>query len=620
MCARTAGLLRNIFIVVLVQVALAQSPAQSGSSEAQSSAPSPTQPAASQQVPTLKVTTRLVAIDVVAADHKGVPLKDLKADDFVLEEESHPQKVRVFSFQDASQTQAAAAAASEPPGPISNVPQFKNTGPLNVILVDGLNTNPKNLIYVKDEMLRMLEKLPTGQPVAIYALGSRLRLLQDFTTDSTLLKQAMHSLKSKSAPAVDATSVQSEPFLSAGIAGALNEMGMDAMVQQIQAFEQDNATYQTDFRVELTLAALKSLARNLSGYPGRKNLIWVSEVFPTYIFPQANESGSGGSNLARQALYTQKDYGAELQQVADALANSHIAVYPVDARTVGNTDSYASLSNTDSRGNYLGRSATGRGAGGRSLTANEINLSVNDSLDSHGTMNSIADETGGRAFYNNNDLNGVIRESIRDGSTYYTLGYYPDNKNWDGKFRRITVKVNRPGVKLRFRHGYYASDPEGYPRLNQKQRAEDFGRSLSLEMPVSTALPFQAAVVPASGQDSKSKINYGIDAHALTFELTEDGMQHASVDCAVEVYSKKREAVRVQGNTFNATLKPAQYQMVMQKFFPCSQMLDLPAGDYVLRLGVRDNHTGLIGTANTTLSVPAPPVASGNPATQDKKP
>jgi hypothetical protein len=152
--------------------------------------------------------------------------------------------------------------------------------------------------------------------------------------------------------------------------------------------------------------------------------------------------------------------------------------------------------------------------------------------------------------------------------------------------------------------------------MEEKKRAGDFGLALSLETPVSTALLFQAALVPQ--KDNRIQINYGIDAHGLSFDLSEDGVQHASVDCAVEVYSKEGESQRVQGNTFNANLPPEQYQLVIQKFLPCNQMLDLPTGEYVLRLGVRDNHTGMIGTANASVTVPASPVAASEGTGQAK--
>ncbi|HEX7285891.1 MAG TPA: VWA domain-containing protein [Candidatus Angelobacter sp.] len=570
-------------LLMLTPVATAQTPA--GSSSAQN--------AATQATPTFKVTTRLVVVDVVATDKKGVAIKDLKVEDFSILEENHPQKIRAFSFQAPAQ-EAAAAPAKLPPNRITNTPTFKSGGPLNVVLIDGLNiSSPQKLKYAKDEMLKMLEKLPAGQPVAVYALGSKLRLLQDFTTDPGLLKTAIHSLKSRSAPRLDSSIPASDP----AIIQALQEMNMQSMIGQITAFQQDNEVYQTDYRVRLTLAALRGLARHLSGYSGRKNLIWVSDVFPSYLYPELNPT-QGVTSLESQGRAARRDYSLEIEQTSDALSNAHIAVYPVDTRAVGNTDPYSNLSNTDAVGTRLGRSNQ----------ADNLSRAVNDPLDSHITMNTIADSTGGRAFYNTNDLDGAIRQGLEDGSTYYTLGYYPEDKNWDGKFRKIVVKVERRGVKLRFRQGYYAADPHGYGKMEEKKRAMDFGLALNMETPVSTALLFQAAIVPQNG--NRVQVNYGIDAHGISFDLSEDGVQHASVDCAVEVYSKKRESKGVRGNTFNADLPPEQYQLVMQKFLPCNQVLELPDGEYVLRLGVRDNHTGMIGTANASLTVPASPVAA----------
>ena len=75
-------------------------------------------------------------------------------------------------------------------------------------------------------------------------------------------------------------------------------------------------------------------------------------------------------------------------------------------------------------------------------------------------MESMAERTGGKTFINRNDIDIGIRTSIDDGSSYYTLDYYPENRQWDGKFRRIDLKVARPQIKLRNRQGYYALAPE----------------------------------------------------------------------------------------------------------------------------------------------------------------
>ena len=228
------------------------------------------------------------------------------------------------------------------------------------------------------------------------------------------------------------------------------------------------------------------------------------------------------------------NYQGQINHASDLLANAQVAVYPVDAGAVGNRDAYSSLSNTDSNGNYLGNSARGtvrNGMTGSAQAAEISNASVS-AMNSHSTMNTVAEQTGGKAFYNTNDLNKAIRDSMEDGSTYYTLGYYPEDKNWDNRFRRISVKVNRPGVKLHYRQGYFAVEPKTYAKQDPKIMATDMGSALDINNPISTALPFQAVVLPPSAQNGNNvQINYGVDAHSIGFELKEDGLQHASVDC-----------------------------------------------------------------------------------------
>jgi VWFA-related protein len=402
---------------------------------------------------------------------------------------------------------------------------------------------------------------------------------------------------------------------------------LDAMPQvmqfQVLRFGQDQAIHQMDERVRLTIEQLSTLARNLSGYPGRKNLIWVSEAFPDYLFPQDPDPlGHNSSAAAASQLPIVKDYQGEINHASDLLANAQVAVYPIDVAAVGNRDVYSSLSNTDSNGNYLGNSARGavRSGLGGSAQASEVSNASETAMNSHSTMNSVAEQTGGKAFYNTNDLNRAIRDSMEDGSTYYTLGYYPENKDWDGRFRRISVKVNRPGVKLHYRQGFYAVEPKEYAKQAPKILAMDMGSALDITNPISTGLPFQAVVLPPSAQNgNKVQINFGVDPHAIAFELKPDGLQHASVDCGVRAYSKAGDSIKFQGNTFNAALAPEQYQKVMKAFFPCNQTLELPPGEYLLRLAVRDTNNGLIGTANGSAVVVAAG-ANSQASPEEKKP
>jgi VWFA-related protein len=567
----------------------------------------------------LKVKTRLVMVDVVALDNKGTPVTNLEAEDFTLQEEGSVQKLSVFSFQRAIAPEGGQPAAltqeTLPSTRITNLPRFKTAGTLNVLLLDAINVTSSNQKYTREQMLKFLEKLPAGQPIAVYAMGSKLRMLQDFTSDPSLLREAVKKAKDTS------MGVRRESSNTADLPPGMLQAMPDGMLQIILRFGQDQIINQMDQRVTLTLEQLGALARNLAGYPGRKNLIWVSEAFPDFLAPtNADLSGKNSSGRSGTMGPLIKTYQAQIDHAADLLSNAQVAVYPVDAGTLGNRDSYSNLSNTDSNGNYLGNSARGMTPQGPGSQQAEISRGSENSFSSHATMNSVADQTGGRAFYNTNNIDKAIRESMEDGSSYYTLGYYPDNKSWDGRFRRITVKVARAGVKLHYRQGFFAVEPGDYAKHDPTIRAIDMGSALDINNPVSTVLTFQAVVVPPSTQNgNKVQINYGIDPHAIAFEQKNDGLQHAAVDCGVRVYTTSGEPLRTQGNTFNAALTAEQYQQVMKRFFPCSQTLELAPGEYLLRLAVRDNTTGLIGAANGRATVPAAP-AGQESKPEEKKP
>jgi VWFA-related protein len=609
-----------LLLLTIAVVSLAQQTAptagKTGTDSQQNAAQSPAQPAEQQSTAAvLKVKTRLVVVDVIALDHKGSPVADLEAADFTVQEEGKEQKVRIFSFQQGPQGQPAVMTpATLSANRITNMPRFKTTSALNVLLLDGINVTNVNQKYAREQMLKFLEKLPAGRPLAVYAMGTKLRMLQDFTVDPALLKEAVKKVK------FNAMGVRSESSKVLDLDPATLDAMPLAMQQQILRFGTDLAINQMDERVRLTVEQLSALARNLSGYPGRKNLIWLSEAFPAYLFPSDQDPRVTGANAASASLPIVKSYQGQIDHAGDLLANAQVAVYPVDAGAVGNHDVYSNIgSNSDSNGNSLGNSARGvtrQGTG--SAQATEIGNASETAMNSHSTMDTMAEATGGKAFYNTNDLNKAIRDGMEDGATYYTLGYYPENKDWDGRFRRIVVKVNRPGVKLHYRQGFFAVEPKDYAKQDPKILAIDMGSALDINNPVSTALPFQAVILPPSAQNgNKVQINFGVDPHAIGFELKDDSLQHASIDCGVRVYSNTGEPIRIQGNTFNAALTAEQYQKVVQRIFPCNQSLELPPGEYVLRLAVRDNTNGLIGTANGRASVPA---AGQEAKPEEKKP
>ena len=295
---------------------------------------------------------------------------------------------------------------------------------------------------------------------------------------------------------------------------------------------------------------------------------------------------------ARESI-THRNYTVSISSTANALFDSQIAIYPIDSRGIIASDVY----DPASRGfDALGRAQTQVGL---TSTVSE----ENNNLDVvHSSMQEIAERTGGKAFYNRNELGDAIIESMDDGNTYYTLAYSPANHDWNGKFRRISIKSKRPGVKLRYRLGYFAIPP-GANRSPQEQAAA-FAQAMDISSPVSTAILFQARVIPPSVKTKHQVVvNYLIPAAGLSFEEGADKLHHASVNCSVEVFSSNGELLKKDGTNLTAALQPDVYDKVVREGFPCQEKLALPSGEYTLRLGVRDNATGTIGTADTKLTV-----------------
>jgi len=589
--------------------------------------------APAQQPPGLRVTTRMVVVDVVATDNKDLPIKDLKADDFTVQEEGQAQAVRAFSFHQTEQEPASAMSQSSadpspklPPGYFSNEPRHKSNGALNVLLLDALNTTLLNQATMRDAIIKLMEKLPPGQPMAIYLLGNKLTLVQDFTSDPEVLKKAIAGVKRQGSKLLDnAAGTTRMDDMPVGSVMFYTMMDVPSIRAKLDDFREQQIAGQTDFRVRLLLDALNSLARSLAGYPGRKNLIWLSEAFPFTIVIDKSASASdrrlaGSDIVAATTMNTAsdrnaRDFSREIALTGNLLSNAQVAIYPVNVQGLsGNTD--FSVGNDP---NPIGKPAIITSTLDDEAGKN-MNREAEGRMASRSTMNDLAEKTGGKAFYNTNNLEGAVRRSMEDGSIYYTLGYYPENKAWDGKFRRIAIKVARPGVKLHYRLGYYAVEPQSYAKLDQAEKTNELAKAMSLEFPASTALLFQAMVVPPStATGNKILVNYAVDPHGLTFDLGNDGLQHASVDCAVIVYSAKGEAVQSLSNTMIAALKPEEYQRVQQKSFPCRQTFELAPGEYLFRLGVRDGHTGALGTLNAPVTIPPPSQASQSQPS-DKKP
>jgi len=384
----------GIFVLFILAACMALN-SQSGNPNIAAQAQQP-----GESIPIIRANTRLVMVDVVAVDKKGQFVTDLQASDFKLVEEGKEQKISIFSLQQPSSEPFALNASRLPPNVFRNAPKYQPTSALNVILLDGLNSSLLEQAYVRTEMIKFLEKLPEGHPVAIYMLGKKLRLLQDFTTDLGELKKIIRTFKGESPKALaSAGSAPETPLAFQGFTSmAAQDMG-PWFRNQVDSFAQEHSSDQMDERLNRTMAALNSLARMLAGYQGRKNLIWISDGVPLNIVPGAqlpqkidpsynktNEQPANPNDISHDAgpELNRRNYFDQLGLLCNTFADSQIAVYPIDARgLVG--DAFANVAH-----NVSGQGAAGGLLRSESAQSEEL-------FQAHTNMLTMAEATGGRA-------------------------------------------------------------------------------------------------------------------------------------------------------------------------------------------------------------------------------
>jgi VWFA-related protein len=570
---------------------VAQQPSQSASQPVGQSA-------VAQSEEVLRVTSRMVLVDAVVTDHSGNPVTGLKAEDFKVSENGSPQTIRAFGARSPELVRQQAVASSPhklPPGMFSNIPDFRpEYGPLTIILVDTLNTPNFDQPYMRDALIKYLQEMGPRQNVAVFTLGNRLGLVQNLNVDPQILQEALKRIasdpsskkKKTDVPASGADSDEKARLLAADLLGVGADYDKERQIKMMQAsiseLFPDQALLQVDNRVRFTLDSLQKIGRNVAGYPGRKNLIWLSAAFPLFLDPTT--AGLGDA----------RNYQQEVQETANLLTNSEVAVYPVDVRGLVGNFLPDTAFDAQRHGSFGGSDVTGVvRVGGLALAA------------SHMSMDHLADQTGGRAYYNRNDIDHGIETSVRDGSTYYSLGYYPADKNWDGKFRKIELRVLRKGLQVHYRHGYYADDVGHLTSAQSDAGKQEFLAALALDAPAATHLPVVSRVTPPEKDHPQVLVDIGVDPHTVVFEPQPNSRAQGQLEFTTIVIDANGKPVTSKSGILNTDLTPQTYAEVMKTNLVVREKFDLPAGTYLLRIGVRDLKSNIMGTVMAKVEVPA---------------
>jgi VWFA-related protein len=589
----------------------------SSSSPALVARPSSGQPDTSQ-ITTIRTYSNIVVIDVVVTDSQGNPVRGLQSSDFNLTEDKQPQTIRHFEEHTASPESRVqiAPAPKLPPGLFTNKSAAPENGPVNVLLLDYLNTPVTSQPYARKQLLEYLNKAPAGTRIAIFALTNHLVMLQGFTSDMEVLKAALTSKKGapQASDILSDTGTVGNTVLTDALANdptAVAGMVTQEMVDDVTRFQALDASFQQDMIARITLNSFDTLARYLIGIPGRKNVIWFSGGFPLDVLPNPSEADPNDSVVRNDD---------EVRKTDNLLTRAQVAMYPVDARGVM----------TDSTQDITGSMAAineGSGAAAAAATTDAATAVAQQ----HETMDAMAEDTGGHAFYNSNGLTQSIAKAIDIGSNYYTLTYSPTNMQWDERFRSVKVKVDQPNLKLSYREGYYAVDP------NDRSRVATQGAATSVAPPNTMAtamihggpdpaeILFKVRIRPAdapteetpiktnqTNPDPKVKISgpfkeYSVDLvpdpKALSCRQEPSGNRHCSLEVWTFVYNTNGEKLITASNRLYRYLTPADYAQLLQGGMAFHQEISVPVkGQYYVRTAIHDMISDRVGAVEVPIA------------------
>lgn len=595
----------------------------SASSSAQSVSSQPPQQGA-PAVPTIQAKAQLVIVDVVVKDSAQNPIHTLKPADFTLLENNQPQQIKYFEEHSALPPAEAAQLPplpKMPPGVFTNYTPAPDNGPINILLLDTLNTPMTDQAFVRDQLRKYLKSAPPGTRIAIFGLTTRLLLLQGFTSDPELLKTAIDRKKAKASPLLDDAvgGGGAPPPLSETVAN-MGNLGAD-LVANLQQFEAQQQSFQLQLRARYTLDAMNQLARYLSGIPGRKNLIWFSGSFPISILPD------GDIQNPFAVVASSED---EFRETTNLLTSSQVAVYPVDARGLMTAPMYDA---SNSGAKYRDPRAF----------AKDQTKFFQQTAEEHATMQQMAQDTGGHAFYNTNGLNHAVAEAISEGSNYYTLAYTPTNTKWNGAYRKIQIKLRQPNLTLTYRRGYFADDPEAHVKHSAAAAAsppDSIRPAMMHGAPTPTQIIFKASVFPFGGSPEdklapgnsaapslrgpyrRYNISYAASPHDVTFSIQPNGAYRTSLQFLVFVYNQDGELLNTIGNTTIGNLNPEGYAATLRTGLHFQQQVSVPVkGQYFLRIGVHDIAGDRIGAIEVPVAavknlppLPAPAATATAPA------
>jgi VWFA-related protein len=560
---RTKGIVAFLAVAALGQQQPARQPAP-----AQQPAAKQAQPAANSGNLTFNTTANLVIVDVTVKDKTGGVIENLKQNDFSVFEDGKSQKISVFELQklslepapppDAPTLEDKNALPEDPKTTISvpgsNAPtkvQYHDKR-LLVLFFDFSNMAINDQLRAQDASLKFLDKEMTASDmVAILLFTTTVQVKTDFTADRDQLKTVIENL----------------PIGDMADLAAMADTGDDDSEDTGAAFVADETEFNI-FNTDRKLAAIEDAVKKLAKLPEKKVMIYIT----------------GGISK------TGVDNQAQLEASINAAVKANVALFPIDARGLMGDPPGGAASSASSRGNGV-------------YTGSQWNSQRSGINNSQETLVTLASDTGGKAFLDSNDLSLGIVQAQQEFRSYYILGYYTTNPALDGKYRKITVKLNNnTTARIEARPGYYADKVWG--KFTGADKEMKLQEALSAADPV-TEIPLALEIdyFRISPTAYFVPISVKVPGSLIGLKDLKNGGE-TEFDFIGNVLNERKAQVGYVRDNIKVHLDAVSKESLASRSFHYDAGFTLAPGRYRLRFLVRENQSGKMGTFDTRFVVP----------------
>ncbi len=506
---------------------------------------------------TLKVNSDLVLTNIVVRDKKtGQVVKGLTEKDFTITEDGKPQHIASFDFESVDQAAAlneATINASAPNGVFgaksgtATQEELRNHR-LIVMFFDITSMQPDDLDRAQDAARNYINKqMHPADLVAVVSLDATLSLDQDFTASKDLLLKAINAYSGPQ-----------------GAGYALGSTSTSNQVEDASSFTPDESEY-NDINTDRELFAIEDISKSLAYLNEKKSLLYFS----------------GG--IQRDGIENQ----ASLHAAINSAVRANVSIYSVDARGLQAISP-------------LGDATTGNLRGANSFNGAALQNNLDSNFNTQEVMATLSSDTGGKAFFDSNDFSPAFDRIQRDTSAYYVIGYHSTDLRRDGRYRRLTIKIDRGDVKLEYRPGYYA--PADYQHATKDERERQLEEELASDLPATDMAVYLQALYFRTG-DNRFFVPMSLVVPGSQIPFVKGGDRDKAT---LDIIGQVRDTSGHDIGDIRDTVKLAidQSQQVQQKNVQYTTGFNLPVGKYHVKFVVRENVTGRMGSFETDLTVP----------------